>query len=561
MGHTRWWKDEVIYQVYPRSFQDTNDDGIGDLPGVIQHLDYLKKLGITMIWLSPIYKSPMVDMGYDIADYQAIDPQFGTMEDFDNLLDAAKQRDMKIVMDLVVNHTSDQHEWFQKALADKNSPYRDYYIFKKTTDGNVPNNWRAIFGGSTWTEVPGEPGTYYFHTFAPQQPELNWENPKLRQEIYQMINWWMDKGVAGWRVDAITHLKKDLDWASIPADAEDGLASVVKKGQNRPGIDVFLDELKRETFDKYDAITIGEAYGVPESDLPSYIGPDGYFSMIFDFSYMNIEVADVNEWYLGPSSWSTKDLKDILFKSQADMKAVDGWSGNVLENHDQPRALSKLVPNPKYQTGTAAKALATMYYFLPGVPFIYQGQEIGMKNFERHAIREFNDVSSINNYEMALKKGYSEAEALKTVNAKSRDNARTPMQWDDSKYAGFSKHEPWLEMGNDRAGINVVDELSDADSVLNFYQQMAVIRADARYHDTLIDGTLIELQNVPDNVIAYQRELDNQVITVLINLGTHEEEVALPEVADQVILDNNVHVRTTEPNLVLPPYTSIVFAS
>src|SRR5699024_7986929 len=285
---TKWWQNDVVYQVYPRSFQDSNHDGVGDIPGIISRLDYIKSLGVTMIWISPIYKSPMVDMGYDIADYQAIDPQFGTLDDFKTLLAEAKKRDIKIIMDLVVNHTSDQHEWFQDALANPDSPYRDFYIFKKTNNGEAPNNWRGIFGGSTWEPVPGEDGTYYFHTFAKQQPDLNWENPKLRRAIYDMINWWLELGVAGFRVDAITHIKKDLDWASIPADDVDGLASVVKKGRNRPGVGEFLTELKQETFDKYDAVTVGEAYGLADSELEKFVGEDGYFSMVFDFSYMNI---------------------------------------------------------------------------------------------------------------------------------------------------------------------------------------------------------------------------------------------------------------------------------
>ena len=412
MAQRHWWQDEVVYQIYPRSFQDSNHDGIGDIQGVISQLDYIQSLGITTIWLSPVYKSPMVDMGYDISDYQDIDPQFGSLTDFKELLTAANERQIKIVMDLVVNHTSDQHDWFKQALADPASPYRDFYIFKTTTDGTVPNNWRSIFGGSTWTPVPNEPGTYYFHTFASEQPDLNWENPALRRAIYDMVNWWLDLGVAGFRIDAITHLKKDLDWASLPADGSDGLVSVTKKGQNRPGIERFLSELKAETFAKYDAVTIGEAYGVPQQDLHQYIGPDGYFSMIFDFSYMNIEVENVDEWYRGRSAWTTSDLRDLLFESQQQVQAIEGYLGNVLENHDQPRVLSKLVPNVAYQTAVAAKSLATMYYFLPGVPFIYQGQELGMKNFERRHISEFNDVSSLNNYEMALRDGFSEAEAL-----------------------------------------------------------------------------------------------------------------------------------------------------
>lgn len=341
---------------------------LGDLQGVIQHLDYLKSLGITMIWLSPVYQSPMVDMGYDISDYQAIDPQFGAMADFDQLLVEAKKRGTKLIMDLVVNHTSDQHTWFKQALADPSSPYRKYYIFKKTTDGKVPNNWRSIFGGSTWTEVPNEPGTYYFHTFAPQQPELNWENPKLRQAIYQMINWWLDKGIAGYRIDAITHLKKDLDWTSLPPDDDDGLVAVTKKGQNRPGLNKFLDELKAATFDKYNAVTVGEAYGVRAGDLPQFIGPDGYFSMVFDFSYLNIDIVNVDEWYRGKADWSIKELKDTIFSAQKSIKQAGGWTANVLENHDQPRVLSKLIRNKAEQTPQAAKALAAMYYFYQIAP-------------------------------------------------------------------------------------------------------------------------------------------------------------------------------------------------
>lgn len=564
MGTTSRWKDEVVYQVYPRSFQDTNDDGIGDLPGIISRLDYLQSLGVTMVWISPIYKSPMVDMGYDIADYQEIDPQFGTMDDFDTLLREGEARGIKIVMDLVVNHTSDQHDWFKQALADPKSKYRDYYIFKTTEDGEVPNNWRGIFGGSTWTEVPGEPGTFYFHTFAPEQPELNWENPALRREIYDMINWWHEKGVAGWRVDAITHLKKDLDWASLPADGDDGRVSVVKKGQNRPGINVFLDELKAETFDKYDVITVGEAYGVPDEDLPAYIGPNGYFSMIFDFSYINIEVQDVNEWYRGPSAWDTALLKKTLFDSQREIKQSNGMLGNVLENHDQNRALTKYVPNPEFQTPMAAKALATMYYFVPGVPFIYQGQEIGMKNFKRTDINQFNDVSSLNNYAVAMEAGVSNEDALETVNAKSRDNARTPMQWTDAHYGGFSNAEPWLEMNNQREGINVMAEENDPNSVLAYYRAMNKVRVDDMWHETIVDGDFTPLMDVAEDIVAYQRQLGNRQLTVLINLGTETQTVKLPDImTGEVLLVNDDTVPTTLSGdmITLPPYGAMIIGA
>ncbi|MDK1727431.1 glycoside hydrolase family 13 protein [Dellaglioa algida] len=558
MAKTKWWQNSIAYQVYPRSFQDTNNDGIGDIGGIIERLDYLKSLGINILWISPIYKSPMVDMGYDIADYQAIDPQFGTMADFDRLSAECDKRGIKIVMDLVINHTSDQHDWFKKALADKNSKYRNYYIFKKTTNGKVPNNWRSIFGGSTWTEVPGEPGTYYFHTFARQQPDLNWENSVLRHEIYDMINWWLDKGVSGYRCDAITHLKKDLDWASLEPDGNDGLVAVIKKGQNRPGIDFFLEELKRETFDKYDAVTIGEAYGVPDEDLPKYIGEDGYFSMIFDFSYLNIEVKNVDEWYQGRSNWTISDLKKTIFDSQKSIENAHGISANVLENHDQPRTLSKLIVKKEHQTPTAAKALATMYYFLPGVPFIYQGQEVGMKNMQRKTISEFNDVSTINNYQMALREGYSEDDALELVNYKSRDNARTPMQWDSSKYAGFSGVKPWLSMGTDRKGIDVADEKNNDESVLTFYRNLAVLRNDIQFHETIISGNLFEIVDVPEDVVGYKRETDSQTLTILVNLSNEEQEIKLMNPGLIVCSNISVDDNNVGGIYILKPFQAIV---
>ncbi|MCF6514575.1 glucohydrolase [Lactobacillus sp. S2-2] len=521
-----WWKNDTFYQIYPRSFQDSNNDGIGDIQGIISRLDYLQDLHVDDIWLSPIYQSPMFDMGYDISDYQAIDPIFGTMDDFDELLTESKKRNMNIIMDLVVNHTSDQHKWFQEAISNPNSKYRDYYIFKTTSDGKEPNNWRAIFGGSTWDPVPNEPGTYYFHTFAKQQPDLNWENPKLRKEIYQMINWWLGKGIAGFRIDAITHIKKDLDWKSLPPDAEDGLASVVKKGRNRPGVQEFLNELSNETFKKYDAVTIGEAYGLTDRDLPKFVGKDGYFSMVFDFNYMNIDVLDVDEWFRGQNNWTVKELKKVIFKSQNEIKQSGGWYANVLENHDQPRVLSKLIKNKEYQNANAAKALGIMYYFLPGVPFIYQGQELGMKNFEREFLEDFDDISSINNYNLAIENGYSNEESLSIINNKSRDNARTPMQWNNSIYAGFSEHKPWLKMSDEIDGINVLEESSDNLSVLKMYQKLGEIRHDEIISSIITEGDLHEIYNLPDSIIGYEIKTETQSLIVLVNLSENPVELS-----------------------------------
>ncbi|MCK8624872.1 alpha-glucosidase [Apilactobacillus xinyiensis] len=558
MTNTQWWKNDVFYQIYPRSFKDSNGDGIGDLQGIISKLNYIKSLNVDNIWLSPIYKSPMVDMGYDIADYKAIDPIFGTMQDFDELLAKAKKLGIGIIMDLVVNHTSDQHAWFKAALKDPNSKYRDYYIFKHTNNGKAPNNWRSIFGGSTWDPVPNEPGTFYFHTFAKQQPDLNWENPALRQEIYKMINWWLDKGISGFRIDAITHIKKDLDWANISPDADDGLGSVVRKGRNRPGVDKLLDDLYEHTFANYDAVTIGEAYGLKADDLKKFVGPKGYFSMVFDFNYMNIDVADVDEWFRGQPNWSIKDLKDIIFKGQKGIKAADGWYANVLENHDQPRVLSKLIKDTAAQSPKAAKALGLMYFFLPGAPFIYQGQELGMKNFKRQSIDEFNDISSINNYHLAIENGVNADKALQMVNNKSRDNARTPMQWDDSVYGGFSQHTPWLPMGNQRVDINVKAEDNDSNSVLNFYREMSNIHHQPAIKTLLTNGKFKPIQDVPQDVVAYQLSNDEHSITVLVNLSNSNQHFS--KAFSGTIQIDNYQNKYSEPISItsLSPYQAIL---
>ncbi len=405
-----WWQQEIFYQIYPASFKDSNNDGIGDLPGITSELPKLKALGVTAIWLSPVYRSPMVDNGYDISDYQAIDPRFGTMADFDALMAAAKELGIKVVMDLVVNHTSDQHPWFQAALKDPTSPYRQYYIFRKGHDGQPPNNWRSNFGaGSAWTAVPGEADMYYLHVFSPQQPDLNWENPKLRQAIYQMINWWLAKGLAGFRVDAITFIKKDQDFAAITPDGNDGLGKVKRKAENRPGLARFLKELNAATFKPANAVTIGEASGVAYDELGDFIGPNGYFSMIFDFHYADIDVASGSEWFK-QTQWTPKMLGDAIAKSQLAIQRV-GWGANFLENHDQPRSLSKYIREPAYRNATGAKALALLYFCLRGCPFIYQGQELGMVNAVRSSIDQFNDLSAHDNYRRALAEGYSEADA------------------------------------------------------------------------------------------------------------------------------------------------------
>ncbi|USS84695.1 alpha-glucosidase [Fructilactobacillus myrtifloralis] len=556
--HPAWWQDEVIYEIYPRSFNDSNGDGVGDLPGITAKLDYLQHLGVTLLWIAPFYRSPMVDMGYDIADYQAVDPLFGTLADLHELIRAARKRGLKVMLDLVANHTSDQHPWFQAALADPTSPYRKYYIFKTTTTGQPPNNWRGIFGGSTWTPVPNEPGTYYFHTFTAEQPDLNWENPALRSEMYRIINWWLAQGIAGFRLDAITHLKKDQDWASLPADGPDGLVSVTNKGLNRPGLGTFLREMRDATFARVDAVTIGEAAGVGDDQLGEFVGPNGYFSLIFDFSYLNLDVADANQWE-EPRPWSVKQLATTIFASQTAMQQAGGKFANVLENHDQNRALSKFVPNPAERTPMAAKALATLYFFLAGVPVIYQGQELGMQNFQRTKIADFNDVSSLNNYYRLLAAGNSPATALAIVNWRSRDNARVPMQWDETATGGFTTGTPWLQMGIVRRGISVQTEAADPTSVLNYYRRLIRVWRSPTQRKVLRTGALLPVATGSDSVIAYRRRQADQCLLVLVNLS-QQVVTSQSSYRGRVVLDNYTVAppTTTQTITKLQPYQALV---
>ncbi|GMG69831.1 glycoside hydrolase family 13 protein [Tetragenococcus halophilus] len=542
-----WWKKEVIYQIYPKSFNDSNEDGIGDLEGIRQKLPYLSDLGVTMIWICPIFKSPMHDNGYDIADYEDIDPQFGTMDDFDLLLNDANKIDIKIMLDLVVNHTSDEHEWFQKALADKNSKYRAYYIFKEGKER--PNNWRSQFGGSAWEKVPGE-DAYYLHLFGKEQPDLNWENPELRQEIYDMINRWLEKGIAGFRIDSITFIKKDQDFASLPADGVDGLVSCKSKTRNRPGIGEFLNELKRETFEKYNCVTVGEASGVDYKDYEEFISKDGYFSMIFDFHYADIDVESGTDWFKR-SHWQVRDFKELLAQSQETIQQA-GWAANFIENHDQPRALSKLV-HPDFQNARSACGIGALYFFLRGTPFVYQGQELGMINAERRNIEEFDDISSIDNYYRGMEEGYSKEEALHFVNLRSRDNTRSPMPWNNEKYGGFSQVQPWLEMTEEYPTTN-----TQGSEVIAFYQKMIALRQTSEISQILIHGTIEFLSNVAENVIAYVREYNGERVYSFTNLGTDEEEVIWPKDIEQIFV-NTHNNKNQDIGNILSPYQSILF--
>lgn len=545
-----WWKEEVVYQIYPKSFYDTNDDGVGDLKGITAKLDYFEKLGVTTLWICPIFTSPMVDNGYDISDYRGIQPEFGTMADFDELLAAATKRNIGIILDLVVNHSSDEHEWFQAALADPTSKYRDYYIFKEGKDGLAPNNWRAIFGGSVWEEVPNEPNMYYFHTFDKRQPDLNWENPALRQEIYEMINWWLAKGIAGFRIDSITFIKKDQDYADVAPDGADGLGSVKNKTRNRPGIADFLVELNQETFQKFHCVSVGEAPGVTYEEYPQYIGEAGYFNMIFDFHYADIDVENGSEWFRR-TNWQVPEFRELIFQSQEAIQA-SGWGANFLENHDQPRSLSKYIKDVNYQNEIGAKALGMLFFFLRGTPFIYQGQEIGMENFERTTIEDFNDVSSVDNYHRSMLEGYNSEEALHFVNQRSRDNTRTPFQWDDSANAGFSQSaQPWLKVVGNQQEVNAEDQLERENSVFAFYQEMIQLRNHSPYRDTLIYGEFLPVKT-SENVISYQR-VGSETIQIIVNLSNEESAI---DTTGEVLLNNYSEVKQTD-KIILQPYQAL----
>lgn len=529
----KWWHDKVAYQIYPKSFCDTNGDGIGDLRGIISKLDYLKELGVDIIWLSPIYKSPFVDQGYDISDYYAIAEEFGTMEEFDELLAEAKKRDMYLIMDLVVNHCSDKHEWFQKALADPDGPYADYFYFRKEKNGNPPSNYRSYFGGNCWEPVPGS-DKYYFHMFAKEQPDLNWENPKLREEIYRMINWWLDKGLAGFRIDAIINIKKDLAFPDMEPDGDDGLASCWRMVENVEGVDALLEDLKNHTFAKKDAFTVGEVFNIGVEDLPDFIGENGHFSTIFDFSAHMLSDGK-HGWYDAPPI-SFDAWKKAITDSQMRVQNV-GFEANIIENHDEPRGVSRFLPDYA-QNEDGAKMLGTVSVLLRGIPFIYQGQEIGMQNARWNSVDEFDDISTKDQYRVAREAGLSDAEALAVCSAMSRDNARTPMQWKDAPQAGFTSGTPWLKVNDNYPVINVEKEEGQPDSVLHYYRKLIALRKSGEYRELFTYGKFEPAYENADHVMAYYRILQGRRVLVAANFGTDTIELDWEVPAKKVLLSN-----------------------
>ena len=531
----KWWQKEVGYQIYPRSFYDSNNDGIGDLNGITAKLDYLKELGITLIWVCPIFKSPMDDNGYDISDYYDVNPEFGTKEDLERLIKEAEKRGIKIILDLVINHTSDEHEWFLEALKNPESKYRNYYIFKRGKNGLPPTNWRSHFGGSAWEKVEGEADEngnemYYLHLFTKKQPDLNWENTEVREELYKMVNYWLEKGIAGFRVDAINSIKKDENYLNLPVDGADGLAYNVKYTLNQPGIEEFLSELAKETFKKYNCMTVAETPMLEYERYNDFIGEDGFFSMIFDFSYADLDMTK-GGFYYSLRDIPTIELRNAIFESQLTQQKY-GWGAPFLENHDLPRSLNKFFGEKANETN--AKLLGNVFFFLRGTPFIYQGQEIGMDNFVRKDISEFDDIASKDQYQRALGEKFSTEEALYFVNKRSRDNSRTPMQWDNSKNAGFSENEnikSWIKLTGSQSITNVKNQLNDEKSIFAHYKKMIDLRQNGKYSDCLIYGEFIPVPLENEKIIAYVRKYGNQKLLCISNFSCQKQEVKLNDIA------------------------------
>ena len=529
----KWWHDKVAYQIYPKSFLDTNGDGIGDLRGIISKLDYLKKLGIDIIWLSPIYKSPFVDQGYDISDYYAIAEEFGTMEEFDELLSEAKKRDMYIIMDLVINHCSDQHEWFQKALADPDGEYADYFYFRKGRNGNPPSNLRSYFGGSCWEPVPGT-DKYYLHMFAKEQPDLNWENPLLREKLYEMINWWLEKGLAGFRIDAIINIKKDLDFPDFKPDGPDGLAGCWKMVDEVDGVGELLEDLKKHTFQKYEAFTVGEVFNMKEGELDAFIGENGHFSTIFDFSAHMLSEGE-HGWYDAPPV-DFEEWRKAITDSQLRVQNC-GLEANIIENHDEPRGVSRFLPDYA-QNPTGAKMLGTISVLLRGIPFIYQGQEIGMQNAVWNTVDEYNDISTIDQYHTARDAGLTDKEALEACSRLSRDNARTPMQWNTQENTGFTTGTPWLKVNDNYTEINMETQDTDPDSVLNYYRKLIALRKSPAYKEVFAYGEFLPVYQNTSSVMAYYRKTENQRILITANFGKEAVSLTLEYPVKQILLSN-----------------------
>ncbi len=548
----KWWHDKVAYQIYPKSFYDSNGDGIGDIPGIISKLDYLQDLGVDIIWLSPCYQSPLADQGYDISDYYAIDPRFGTMEDMDRLIAEAKKRNMYILMDLVVNHCSDEHEWFRKACEDPNGKYGNFFYLRDKKEGELPTNWRSYFGGPVWEDLPGT-DKQYLHVFHKKQPDLNWENPELREEVYKNINWWLDKGLGGFRIDAIMNIKKALPFRDYEPDREDGLSDIRNMLHEASGIGEFLSEMRDRTFKKYDAFSVGEVFDEKPEEIPDFIGEDGYFSSMFDFNE-TICGQSPKGWY-DASPVTPDDYKRCCFEAQARIGNI-GFLSNIIENHDEPRGVSRYIPEGECCI-ESKKMLAALNFMLRGIPFIYQGQELGMENTVFSSIDEVDDISTLDQYRVALEAGLSPEEALKAVSRFSRDNARTPMQWSAGANAGFTTGTPWLKVNPNYTSINAEAQMDDPDSIRSFYKGLIALRKNPEYTQTVVYGSLEPVLPDRHNLMAYYRK-GEKTLLVIGNYQKAAQEIVLPGTYKKILANNYAYVEEINNAVRLKGYQLLI---
>ncbi|MFX0560208.1 alpha-glucosidase [Tepidibacillus infernus] len=520
----KWWKESVIYQIYPRSFMDSNGDGIGDLQGIISKLDYLKELGVDVIWLSPVYQSPNDDNGYDISNYQEIMDEFGTMEDWEQLLDGLHSREMKLIMDLVVNHTSDEHPWFIESRSSKDNPYRDYYIWRSGKNGKEPNNWESAFSGSAW-QYDEKTDEYYLHLFSKKQPDLNWENPKVRQEVYEMMTWWLDKGIDGFRMDVINFISKVEDLPSAPIQNPN--KPYQSGGQffvNGPRIHEFLQEMNREVLSKYDIMTVGETPGVTPQDAVLYTGEDRHeLNMVFQFELMDVDSGPNGKWDL--KSWKLTEIKRIMSKWQNELNGK-GWNSLYMNNHDQPRMVSRFGNDTTYRI-PSAKMLATFLHTLQGTPYIYQGEEIGMTNVRFDTIDDYRDIETLNMYKEYVNERHIDPQkVMESIYVKGRDNARTPMQWDESEHAGFTTGTPWIAVNPNYKEINAKKALEDPDSIFQYYKKLIQLRKE---HPIIVYGDYKLLLEDDEKIYAYTRSFGKQKLLVILNFSKDQVPFHLPE--------------------------------
>ncbi len=520
----KWWKESVVYQIYPRSYNDSNGDGIGDLNGITEKLDYIKELGIDVIWLSPVYKSPLDDNGYDISDYQAILEDFGTMEDFDHMLAEAHKRGLKIVMDLVVNHTSDEHAWFMESRKSKDNPYRDYYIWREGKEGKEPNNWGAVFSGSAW-KYDEQTDMYFLHLFSPKQPDLNWDNPKVRDEVYNMMDWWCQKGIDGFRMDVISLISKVEGLPDGPLKENSQYGEFFPGSANGPHVHEYLQEMRERVLDKYDTITVGECFGVTLEEAKKYASSDGKeLNMVFHFEHAALDGGEGFKW--NERKIDLRDLKRVLSKWQVELNGI-AWNSLYFCNHDQPRIISRIGnDSPEYRE-ISAKMIATCLHMMQGTPYVYQGEEIGMINVPFETIDDFRDIESINAYHEFVDTGMiKEEDMLRFLRYKSRDNARTPMQWDDSKNAGFSDGNPWIMVNPNYTEINVKEQMSRKDSVFHYYQDLIRLR---KKHEIIVYGDYELLLPESKELYVYTRTLGEEKLLVVCNFSGEEQSFAVPE--------------------------------